>query len=144
MALLDASCIKQLRRKSFRMTDTKQQQKEKGRNVVAQLINDVTSHRYFDMWCTTSRASYLEASTAKEFDAIENLIKTLRYCFTAMVKDMTKDEFAATLAYFRDERNMELTDLLEEAESTTHYVTLKLDNQAGTLYIYNSDISIGR
>jgi hypothetical protein len=142
MALLDASCIKQLRRKSFRMTDTKQQQKEKARNVVAQLILDVTGHRYFDMWCTTSRASYLEAATAKEFDDIENLIKTLRYCFTAMVKDMTKDEFAETLAYFRDEREMELTDLMENTD--THYVTLKLDNKAGTLYIYNSDTSIGR
>jgi hypothetical protein len=117
---------------------------EKGREIIATLLRDIIEHSHLRPWCLSTRSSYLPEADERKIEEVENLIKTVRFCFTRMAMDIPNDEeFAQTLTYFRDTCKVDLVDLIED-QPGKHFVELRLGPALGTMYIYYSERQLGR
>lgn len=116
-----------------------------GVEVITTLLRRVTEHRYFDMWCTTSRAAEISNETREYFGEIEIVTDAARQCFSWLVSGFGDEAYADIVDLFQ-ERGIDMVDTAQAPPllKGMHYIQVKLDNSAGYLFIHNSNTTIGR
>jgi hypothetical protein len=117
-------------------------EEKKGWEVIKKMCDDIFSHPAFDKWCITSQLDAVSEELRRGLKEIDALLVDMRACFDRSAQGMGVQQFEKLIRYFND-HGIKMVDELNNV-SDQHFVNIKLVNNTGSLFVYNSATTIGR
>lgn len=117
--------------------------KEKAMEIIGGLINQVMAHRYFQLWCNSSRAMQIETKTHYEFVEVERLVEAIRFCFFHFIHGRSDDEIFWIIDEFSEKWEIPMFDMANEKiaplPAGIHSIRIRTDNPQVSLFVYSNE-----